>query len=99
MVDVKRILKNFVTKGKVKIGLKETKKAIAKGSAKIVIIANNCIEGEEIKKLASKKKIPVYNYDGTGLELGYVCGKPFNISAFAVLEATGSDITHLIKKK
>jgi len=99
MVDERKIIKSFVTKGKVKIGLKETKKAISNGSAKIVIVANNCLEYENIKKLASSKKIPIYEYDGSGLDLGYVCGKPFNISTFAVVEASASDITNLLKGK
>ena len=62
MVDVDRILKNTVNKGKVNIGSKQTKTAIQKGSAKLVVMAKNCPYFSEIGTLAKEKNIPVYSY-------------------------------------
>ena len=98
MVDVDKVLKSTVKKGKVKIGTKETKSVINEGSAKLVIMAKNCPYSSEINELAKKKKIPVYNYDSNSIDLGYTCGKSFAVSVFAVLDDGGSNILNIVKK-
>ena len=98
MVDVDKVLKNTVKKGKVKIGNKETKMVIDKGLAKLVVIANNCPHSSEIIGLAKKKKIPVYNYKASSIDLGYTCGKAFAVSVFVVLDEGGSNILNLATK-
>ena len=98
MVDVDKVLKNTVKKGKVKIGNKETKMVVNDGSAKLVVMAKNCPYSSEINKLAKKKKIPVYNYDSNSIDLGYTCGKAFAVSVFAVMDDGGSNILNLVKK-
>ena len=40
MVDVEKVLKTTVKKGKVKIGNKEAKQALNKGEAKIIIMSS-----------------------------------------------------------
>ena len=99
MVDVDKILKNTVKKGKVKIGNKETKMVIKKEIAKLVVMAKNCPFSSEINELEKKKKIPVYNCDSNSIDLGYTCGKAFAVSVFAVLDDGGSDILNLVKKR
>ena len=42
MVEIDKILKNTIKKGKVKIGNKETKTAINNGTAKLVVLSINC---------------------------------------------------------
>ena len=98
MVDVDKVLKTTVKKGKVKIGAKETKSVINDGSAKLVVISNNCSNSLEINNLAKKKKIPVYNSKSNSIDLGYTCGKAFAVSVFAVLDDGGSNIQNLVKK-
>ena len=98
MVDVDKILKMTVKKGKVKIGSKETKNIIDKGEAKIVVLANNCPNSESLIFIAKKKNIPVYNYNASSIDLGVTCGKSFAVSIFAVLEDGGSNILNLVKK-
>jgi len=99
MVDIDKVLKNTVKKGKVKFGNKETKMVIKNGSAKIIIMAKNCPYSSEINELAKKKKIPIYNYDSNSIDLGYTCGKAFSVSVFAVMDDSGSNIQNLIKKR
>jgi len=99
MVDVDKVLKSTVKKGKVKIGSKETKQTINKGDAKIVIISNNCPEQEEITKLAKKNKIPVYNYKQGSIDLGYTCGKSYAVSSFAVIDDGNTKILNILKKR
>ena len=98
MVDIEKVLKNIVKNGKVKIGFKETKTVLNNGSAQIVIISNNCPFDSDIKKIAKQKKIPIYNYKSSSIDLGYTCGKSFAVSVFAVLDDGGSNILNLVKK-
>lgn len=96
-MDVQRSLRTAVGTGKVLIGADQTEKAVANGEAKLVILAGNCIAAPDIRKAASDKKIPVYDYQGMGTQLGPACGKPFAISALAVIDAGESDILALTK--
>jgi large subunit ribosomal protein L30e len=99
MVDVNKVLKDVIKKGQVKIGEKQTKKAIGDGSAKLVVLSKNCLYSKEFTKLANKKKIPIYTYNYNGAELGYACGKQFGVSSFAVINEGDSNILHLGKKR
>ncbi len=99
MVEIEKLLKNTVKKGKVKFGLKETKQAIDNKSAKLVVVAKNCPFEEEIKKYAGKKKTPIFNSKSNSIDLGYTCGKAFAVSTFAVIEDGGTNILKLSKEK
>ena len=99
MVDIEKALKTTIKKGKVMIGAKQTQLAMSDGTAKFVVMANNCPKSSEIKKLAAKKKIPLHLYHSTSIELGYSCGKAFAVSAFAVLDDGGSNIASAMKKR
>ena len=99
MIDVEKVLKNTIKKGKVKIGAKQTKQAVNEGSAKLVVMSNNCPFSDKIYDLTKKKKIPVYDTDANSIDLGYTCGKAFAVSVFAVLDDGGSNILNLVKKR
>jgi len=98
MIDIDKVLKNTVKKGKVMIGTRQTKIVINDGTAKLVVMANNYPHSSDVNKLAKKKKIPIYNYGSESIDLGYTCGKSFAVSVFAVIEDGGSDILQLVKK-
>lgn len=99
MVDVNKALKDVTKKGTISIGQKQTKAAIQKGQAKLVVMANNCPYAKTITTLASENKVPVYNYTSTGVDLGYTCGKSYAVSLFAVLDEGDSNILSLVKKR
>ena len=99
MVDMEKILKTTVKKGKVKIGSKETKTAINNESAKLVILSTNCPFTKELTKIAKKKNIPVYNSNYSSIDLGYICGKAFTVSVFTVLDDGGSNIINIVNKR
>lgn len=99
MVDVNKALKDVSKKGTINIGEKQTKAAIQKGTAKLVVMAENCPAAKTITALASEQKIPLYTYEATGVELGYSCGKNFSVSCFAVLDEGESNILQLVKKR
>jgi ribosomal protein L30E len=98
MVDIEKVLKNTIKKGKVKIGTKETKTVLSNGSAKLIVMSKNYPYSNEIITLAEKKKIPVYNSESNSIDLGYTCGKSFAVSVFAVIDDGGSNILNLVKK-
>ncbi|HDD57739.1 MAG: 50S ribosomal protein L30e [Thermoplasmata archaeon] len=97
MVDVERAMKSVMKEGKVVIGIKETREALNKGKAKMVVFAKNCPFKEELLKILKEKGIGFYEYQGMGIDLGYACGKPFAISTFAVIDAGNSNILKLVK--
>ena len=55
----------------------------------MVVLASNC---PDIKEEVQETNVPVLEYEGTSVELGPVCGKPFTIAAMAILDAGESDI-------
>jgi large subunit ribosomal protein L30e len=89
-INVDKSLIKAVKTGKVILGANRTIDAAADGSAKMVVLASNC--PEEIKQKVQATNIPVLEYEGTSVELGPVCGKPFTIAAMAILDAGESDI-------
>ena len=99
MVDVNRALKDVAKKGSIIIGEKQTKASIQKGTAKLVVMANNCQYAEAITTLAAEHNVPVYTYTSTGVDLGYTCGKSFAVSSFAVIDEGESNILSLVKKR
>jgi len=99
MVDVDKVLKSTVKKGKVMIGSKQVKMVIKNGTAKLIVMAKNYPYSSEIDKLAKKKKIPVYNHKSNSIDLGYTCGKTFAVSVFAVMDEGGSNILQLAQKR
>jgi large subunit ribosomal protein L30e len=89
MIDIARALKTAATTGDVRFGLAETKKCIKKGEAKLVVVSSNCPE-KSLSESGSSQKVLVF--DGTNVELGSACGKPFPISALAIISPGESNI-------
>ena len=89
-MNIERSLKVLVETGKVHYGIEQAKRAADKGTAKMIIAASNCIE----ERFNDKKygNIRIYHFKGTASDLGAACGKPFGVSALAVLDAGESDI-------
>ncbi|MCI4337001.1 MAG: 50S ribosomal protein L30e [Thermoplasmata archaeon] len=93
-MDLAHALKVALQTGKVKVGLTETIESARTKKARLIIVARSCPE----KKLVSERfyeKVPVYHYEGSAIELGAACGRPFPISALAILEPGSSAILSL----
>jgi len=93
-MDLAHALKVALQTGKVEIGLTETLASAEAKKAKVLIVAKSCKE----KRLTGERRfgtIPIYHYDGTAVELGAACGKPFPISAMAVIDAGSSALLSL----
>lgn len=69
------------------------------GKAKMLVMANNVpddIRGK-VESFAKTSKIPVVVFDGSSMELGSVCGKPFPVSVLSVYKEGSSNILDLAK--
>lgn len=89
-VSLRRALKT----GKVCLGQKSTTDSVKDGKAQIVVVAKNC-PGDFVSSLKQKEDVFVYTYEGSSVQLGKACGKPFLVSALAVVEPGESDILSL----
>jgi large subunit ribosomal protein L30e len=96
-MDIQRSLRTVIASGSVRVGADQTRKAVQSGEAKLVILAQNCPAADDLRASAGKKQVPVFVFEGIGTQLGPACGKPFAISALAVLDAGESDIMQLAK--
>jgi large subunit ribosomal protein L30e len=99
MVDVNKALKDVAKKGTIILGEKQTKAAVQKGKAKLVVMANNCPQAQVITTLVAENNVPLYTYTSDGVDLGYTCGKSYAVSCFAVIDEGESNILQLVKKR
>jgi large subunit ribosomal protein L30e len=90
MTDIARSLRVAVTTGEVKFGFTQAARAVKGKHAKLIVVAANCPPDHRDALKATGAK--VHEFAGTNFDLGAVCGKPFAVSALAVLKPGESDI-------
>ncbi|NJD76860.1 MAG: 50S ribosomal protein L30e [Candidatus Methanoperedens sp.] len=90
-IDISKALRSALATGKVQLGGRQTCDAVKNGKAQVVVVSSNCPE----ETLNGIKGVPVIKYQGTGVDLGVACGRPFSIAALAVLEPGESEILSL----
>jgi len=93
-MDLAHALKVALETGKVEIGLTETIAAAEGKKARLLIVSKTC-PNPKLTKERAHGKIPIYHYDGTAVDLGQACGRPFPISAMAILDPGSSAILSL----
>ncbi len=96
-LSLERELRNLLKTGRAYLGVKQTLKALMHGKAKMVIIAENIPPEyrERIRYYARLADTPVVVYKGTSVDLGLAIGKPFRVSAIAVIDEGTSKILEL----
>ncbi|ODS41926.1 MAG: 50S ribosomal protein L30e [Candidatus Altiarchaeales archaeon IMC4] len=99
MKTLKRELANAQKSGNVVTGSKNTILSLLTGNPKLIILSNNC-------KVVIKETITYYSrlsgthchvIEGDSIELGSACGKPFPVSAIAVMDEGESNILDFAK--
>ncbi|MFW9926461.1 MAG: 50S ribosomal protein L30e [Candidatus Thorarchaeota archaeon] len=87
-----------VNTGECKIGAKSSIDAIKSGAAKLVVVASNCPQDEydDITRFANLAEIKVQRFEGTSWDLGEVVGKPFMVSAIAIIKPGDSKILKMV---
>jgi len=97
MIDINKAIGTTVKTGKVLFGVNNAVRNAKTGKAKLIIVASNCPQKtrDGIECYCKLSNIPVIIYNGTSIDLGAVCGKPFTVSALTVREPGDSDILKL----
>lgn len=91
-MNVVNAIRSAVDSEEVVFGTKETLKAVLTGGVKFAVFASNCnMESRvDLGRYAKLTGAEIHEFEGSGVELGELCGKPFVISMLAVLGATES---------
>ena len=92
-MDTNKALRSAIDTGQVHIGVKQSCKAADSKAAKLIIVASNC--PKEYAEKLKESKSPVHSFSGNNATLGAACGKPFPVSAVAILDGGKSDILSL----
>lgn len=87
-------ISSAVSTGECRIGAKSSIDALKTSEAKVVVVAANCPRNEydDIERFAALSDIKVLKFEGTSWDLGEVVGKPFMVSAIAVIKPGDSKI-------
>jgi large subunit ribosomal protein L30e len=99
-IDVNKQIEIAVRTGKVSFGVKEALDAARFAKAKLLIMASNCPEPHRLNILeyAKQSSVPMYNYQGSSVDLGGACLKPFLVSVLTVKEPGDSEILKLVER-
>jgi large subunit ribosomal protein L30e len=92
-------LKNLLKSGKVIFGSKKTLKKLKLGKVKAIIVAST-LKGDIMNDIIHYSKmsgVPVYEYPGSGWELGTLAGNPLMVSTIGVENEGDSKILQLAK--
>ncbi|MGV8144362.1 MAG: 50S ribosomal protein L30e [Methanothermobacter sp.] len=97
-MDVDRGIRVAVDTGNVTLGSEKSIQGLKLGKGKLIIIAQNCPDGirEDVMHYSKLSQIPVYHYEGTSVDLGSVCGKPFTVATLTVKDPGDSNILEVM---
>jgi len=93
-------LKSILQNGKFTLGSKSVISDLQGEKSKLIVISNNCPEDikSDIKGLGEFDKIPILVFDGSSLELGEFCGKPFLVAALSVTDLGKITLKSIVKE-
>lgn len=93
-MSINQPIASAVATGKCAIGAKSSIDTIKNGEAKLVVVSANCPQDalEDIKRYAELAQVKVVTFEGTSWDLGEVVGKPFMVSAIAIIKPGDSKI-------
>nr|2BO1_A Chain A, 50S RIBOSOMAL PROTEIN L30E [Thermococcus celer] len=97
MVDIAFELRKVIDSGKYTLGYRKTVQSLKMGGSKLIIIARNTRPDrkEDLEYYARLSGTPVYEFEGTNVELGTAVGKPHTVSVVSILDAGESRILAL----
>jgi len=87
-----------VESGKVDFGYRS---GLSAGQAKLFVVAAN-VPAEvrtKIVSFAEKSSVSIFEFPGTTMDLGSVCGKPFPVSVLSVFDQGSSNLLSFVQKK
>jgi large subunit ribosomal protein L30e len=97
-MDVDRGIRVAVETGNVTLGSEKSIQGLKLGKGKLIIIAQNCPRDirEDVMHYSKLSEIPVYDYQGTSVDLGSVCGKPFTVATLTIKDPGDSTILEVM---
>jgi len=89
-----------VESGKVGFGARTGIAASLLGKARLFVVASNAPSDtrQKVERYCGISGIPLLLFEGSSIELGSVCGKPFPVSVLSVYEPGASPILELAGK-
>ena len=94
-MDLVRQIKNAMSSGDLLFGQNQARGACESGDAKVIILAANCPEEYVSSIRTSYPDLLIYRTSMVNRELGAACGKPFPVSAVAILDGGKSNVLSL----
>ena len=93
-MDVERGIRVAVDTGDVTLGFQSLKL----GKGLLAVVAANSPKSilEDVEYYANLSNIPYIVYEGTSVELGSVCGKPFTVATLIVNDPGDSTILEVV---
>ena len=93
-MDVDRGIRVAVDTGDVTLGSEKSIQSLKLGKGQLVIVAQNAPKDiiEDVEYYAKLSEISYYIYEGSSVELGSVCGKPFTVATLIVNDPGDSTI-------
>lgn len=94
MADLNNNIRLAVDSGKTAFGINQVSQTIITSESKMVVVAsqNKGDRLRDILHLAKLSNIRVEIFDGTPIDLGVVCGKPFSVSVLSIIDPGNSKI-------
>jgi len=93
-MNIDKALQKVIKSGKVVIGSNRTIDTVKKSDAQLVILASNCPR-HVVKEIGDK--VPTFECAKASIDLGRACGKPYAISALAIIDPGKSDIMAVLR--
>ena len=93
-MDVDRGIRVAVDTGDVTLGSEKSIQYLKLGKGQLVVVAKNSPKEiiDDVEYYSKLSEIPFYTYDGTSVELGSVCGKPFTVATLIINDPGDSTI-------
>ncbi|MBF4469589.1 MAG: 50S ribosomal protein L30e [Methanobrevibacter arboriphilus] len=100
MMDVDRGIRVAVDTGDVTLGSEKSIQSLKLGKGQLVVVAQNSPNEilEDVEYYSKLSEIPVHTFEGTSVELGSVCGKPFTVATLVINDPGDSTILEIISK-
>jgi large subunit ribosomal protein L30e len=102
MALLNRNLRILVKTGKIVMGEKNVLRNLRTGQIKLLIMADNLpapYKNELLHQVSiQSRKLDVFTYPGSSIDLGNQCGRPHMVAALAVEQAGDSKILEVVKE-
>ncbi|MBI1974090.1 50S ribosomal protein L30e [Candidatus Micrarchaeota archaeon] len=91
-MDVSGAVRKALKNNKTGFGFRSTINSLMTGKCHAVVLAGNCPrrQASDLERHAELAGVPAVRFEGTSLELGELCGRPFMVSALAILDPTAA---------